>query len=78
MALGPHCRHLEIVPNLEAADIASREERFALVVADGPSLPRDGGDLGPRLERLAGGRDRALVLNDREAGDLSGMSGRFC
>ena len=56
MALGPHCRHLEIVPNLEAADMASREERFALIVADGPSLPRDGGDLGPRLERLAGGR----------------------
>lgn len=72
MALGPHCKHLEIVANLEAADAARREEYFALVVADGPSLPREG-DIGARLERLAGGRGNALVLNDREAGDLSGI-----
>jgi signal transduction histidine kinase len=77
MALGPHCRHLEIVATLEAAETASREERFALVVADGPSLPRDDSDLGRRLERLAGGRGRALVLNDREAGDLSGALDNF-
>jgi signal transduction histidine kinase len=77
MALGPHCGHLEIVPSLEAADAASREEQFALVVADGPSLPRDDRGLGSRLERLAGGRGKALVLNDREAGDLSGILDGF-
>jgi nitrogen-specific signal transduction histidine kinase len=77
MALGPHCRHLEIVASLEAADMASRDDRFALIVADGPSLPRDDGDLGLRLMRLAGGRGNALVLNDREASDLSGILDNF-
>ncbi|HTW35300.1 MAG TPA: ATP-binding protein [Rhizomicrobium sp.] len=75
MALGPHCKHLEIVPSLEAADAACREEHFALIVADGPSLPREAADLGPRLERLPSGRGKALVLNDCQAGDLSGILG---
>ena len=69
--LGPHFRHVEIVPSLDAAAASCRNERFALVVADGPSLPDDDGDLGVALVRLAGGRGRALILNDRQARDLS-------
>jgi CheY-like chemotaxis protein len=69
--LGPHFRHVEIVPSLDAAAASCRNERFALVVADGPSLPGDDGDLGAALVRLAGGRGRVLILNDRQARDLS-------
>jgi len=46
-------------------------------VADGPSLPRAAADLGARLEQLAGGRGKALVLNDSQAGDLSGILDGF-
>jgi signal transduction histidine kinase len=77
VALGPHVRHLEIVPNLEAAAAALDANRFALVVADGPSLPPDDADVGARLSRLAGGRGRALVLNDCQIGDLSGALAGF-
>jgi signal transduction histidine kinase len=71
MALGPHVRRLEIAPSLEAAGTLCAQENFALIVVDGPSLPHGDGDLGERLARLAGGRGKALVLNDREACDLS-------
>jgi len=46
-------------------------------VADGPSLPPDDADVGARLSRLAGGRGRALVLNDCQIGDLSGALAGF-
>jgi signal transduction histidine kinase len=69
--LGPHFRHVEIVPSLDAAAASCRGERFALVVADGPSLPRDENDLGVALVRLAGEKGLTLVLNDRLGHDLS-------
>lgn len=77
MALGPHCRQLEIAPSLEAAEAARRENRFSLLVADGPSLPREAADLGARLQRLAGGKGKALILNDNQAGDLSEVLAGF-
>jgi signal transduction histidine kinase len=72
VALGPHFRRVEIVANLEAAGAVCREDGFSLILADGPSLPHGDGDLGATLARLAGGRGRALVLNDHKASDLSG------
>ena len=77
MALGPHCKQLAIVSSLEAAETAGREDSFALLVADGPSLPHEAADLGPRLQTLAGGASKALVLNDNQAGDLSGTLAGF-
>jgi signal transduction histidine kinase len=71
VALGPHFKRLEIVPSLEAAIAASGDTKYALLLADGPSLPRDDGALGARLEGLAGGRGKALVLNDREIFDFT-------
>jgi nitrogen-specific signal transduction histidine kinase len=69
MALGPHFRHVEIVASLEAATAACGNDDFSLVVADGPSLANESGDLGAALICLAGGK--VLVLNDRQACDLS-------
>ena len=48
-------------------------DNFALLVADGPALPREAADLGLRLAELAGGQGKALVLNDNQAGDLSAV-----
>jgi len=73
VALGPHFRRVEIVPSLEAACAVCREDSFTLILADGPSLPHGDGNLGATLARLAGGRGRALVLNDHKACDLSGI-----
>ena len=77
MALGPHCKQLEIVSTLEAAETAGRQDSFALLVADGPSLPQGAADLGARLQKLAGASSKVLVLNDNQAGDLSGHLAGF-